>query len=169
MTPVPETVVFIEDVPVTEVRWIVSLSVPAGTSTWTTIPTLWRPGTSPTSGMPSPSVSVRRSTPFALYSRTAQPWSEVAVMSIVSPIPPVFRTVIDALTVAGGTGGKYKRGPTATPGGGTVVVSLDSLYRVRSLLDVNRTTAVSASPGLTAAGDRPPAPARVFLPGDREP
>src|SRR3989441_8447026 len=114
--------------------------------------------------MPSPSVSVRRSTPFALYNRTVQPWSGVAVMSIVSLNPPVFRTVIDALTVAGGTGVKYERGPTATPGGGTVVVTLDSLNRVTSLLDVNRTTAVSASPGLTAAGALPSALAVVFLP-----
>src|SRR5207245_3394660 len=70
----------------------------------------------------------------------------------------------DALSVAGGTGVKYERGPTATPGGGTVVVSLDSLYRVRSLLDVNRTTAVSASPGLTAAGTVTSTMTVVFLP-----
>src|SRR3989442_9645688 len=114
--------------------------------------------------MPSPSVSVRRSTPFALYNRTVQPWSEVAVMSIVSLNPPMFRTVIGALTVAGGTGVKYEPGPTATPGGGTVGVTLDSLNRVTSLLDVNRTTAVSASPGLTAAGAATSPATAVFLP-----
>ena len=90
-------------------------------------------------------------------------------MSIVSPSPPVFRTVIDAFTVAGGTGVKYERGPTATPGGGTVVVTLDSLNRVTSLLDVNRTTAVSASPGLTAAGTVTSTMTVVFLPGSSGP
>ena len=42
---------------------------------------------------------------------------------------------------------------------------MDSLNRVRSLLDVNRTTAVSASPGLTAAGTVTSTMTVVFLPG----
>src|SRR6266566_366083 len=64
--PVPDAEVFREDVPFTAVRWTVSSGAFAGTLTLTTIEALWRPGTSPTSGIPSPSVSDSSVTPSAL-------------------------------------------------------------------------------------------------------
>src|SRR5205823_13478444 len=71
--PVPDAFLFKDDVPMMDATWRVSSGNPWGTLTWTTIFVAERPGTSPTSGIPSPSVSFKCVTPSARNRRTVQP------------------------------------------------------------------------------------------------
>src|SRR5207253_2213124 len=81
-----------------------------------------------------------------------QPLWDVATMSRTSGCPPVFRTLIAAVTVCPGVTLKYGPAATKTPAGGTKVVALVADEAEGRVTEFAMMVATSAFPSNAAAG-----------------
>src|SRR5207237_1082480 len=139
------------ELPTTTVRSIVPGVAPAGTVTCTPKLAPWSPVTVPTSGMPSSFVS-SNGDPSDARSETCHPLWDVATIFRTSGCPPVFRTLIAAVTVCPGVTLKYGPAATKTPAGGTKVVALVADEAEGRLTEFAMMVATSALPSTAATG-----------------
>jgi len=103
--------------------------------------------------------------PSDARSETCHPLWDVATIFRTSGCPPVFRTLIAAVTVCPGVTLKYGPAATKTPAGGTKVVALVADEAEGRLTEFAMMVATSALPSTAAAGTSTVA-VRVMAPFD---